>query len=152
MTTQALITGTLYRTPERKTSRNDRPFVQATVRCKDGDASTFWRIFAFSETAQEELLKLRDGDALAVSGSMRAELWAPEGKEPRVSLTLTADQVLALRQPARKREKQDADAPRKPIPAADRQSSAKRAATPRSPYAPHGMHETDGALNDDIPF
>lgn len=105
MTAHALITGTLFRAPERKTSRNDRPFVQATVKIKDGDVSMFWRIFAFSESVQEELLRLSDGDALSVSGSMRAEIWAPEGKDPRVSLTLTADAILPLRRTKQPREK-----------------------------------------------
>jgi single-stranded DNA-binding protein len=152
MTAHALISGTLFRTPERKTSRNDRPFVQATVKTKDGDVSTFWRIFAFSQSVQEELLKLRDGDALAMSGTMRAEVWTPEGKDPRVSLTLTADAILPLRREKQPRDKQDADTPSRPAAPADRSTSARRASAHRSPYAPHGAHATDAALDDDIPF
>ncbi|MBG0795906.1 single-stranded DNA-binding protein [Methylocystis sp. H62] len=148
MTARALITGTLFRAPERKVSRNDRPFVQATVKTKDGDASTFWRVFAFSESVQEELLRLHDGDALSVSGSMRAEIWAPDGKESRVSLTLTADAILPLRREKQPREKQRAGAPRGSAAPHDRSSSARRAVGHRSPSAPHGWHESDA----DIPF
>lgn len=35
---------------------------------------------------------------------MKVELYHPENGEPRLSLSLVADQVLALRQPPRKRE------------------------------------------------
>jgi single-stranded DNA-binding protein len=152
MNARALICGILHRDPETKVSRNDRRFVQATVRCKDGDASTFWRIFAFSESVQEELLRLHYADALSVSGSMRAEIWAPEGKEPRVSFTLTADAIMPLRREKQPREKQPADAPRKSTARDDRSSTARRIAAHRSPYAPHGAHPTDTELNDDTHF
>lgn len=70
---------------------------------------------------------------------MRAEIWAPEGKEPRVSLTLTADAILPLRSEKQPREKGPTDAPR-------------RSALSQSPNSPHGWRDTDRQLSDDIPF
>lgn len=98
-----------------------------------------------------ELLRLSDGDAVSCQGSMKAEIYKPDNGEPRLSLSLVADQVLALRQPPRKREKDSTDAPRRSADRNDR-SSARRASGRVSPYAPHGAHPTDSELNDDIPF
>jgi single-stranded DNA-binding protein len=100
----ALVTGVFFRAPEQRTSKAGKPFVTATIRVKDGDASQFWRITAFSESAQAELMRLGEGDALAVQGSFRAELYQPEGGEPKVSLSIIADRVLALRQPPKERK------------------------------------------------
>jgi single-stranded DNA-binding protein len=104
MTAFALANGALFKAPEQPTSKTGRPFVTATIRAKDGDASQFWRITAFSESAQAELMRLGEGDALAVQGSFRAELYTPEGGETRVSLSIIADHVLALRQPPKARK------------------------------------------------
>jgi hypothetical protein len=60
-------------------------------------------VLAFSSEAQNELLRLDDGDALAVQGGLRAEAYAKDG-EPRVSLTVLADAVLPLKRPKKPRE------------------------------------------------
>ncbi len=120
MTALAIITGTLHRTPEARTSKAGRPFAMATIRVKDGDGAQYWKIFAFSESAQAELMRLREGDALSAQGTMKAELYRPEGGEPRLSLSLTADQVLALR-PEKRKPKRAAptESPRCPKAAPD---------------------------------
>lgn len=64
MTVHALVTGTNFRAPERKTSRNGRDYVSATIRVRDGENSQFWRVTVFSESAGEELMRLQDGDAV----------------------------------------------------------------------------------------
>src|SRR5215467_1441350 len=69
MAAHVLISGTLFRSPEEN-------FVAATIKVRDGEASQFWRVLAFSGTVQSELLRLEDGDA-------------------RVGLTVIADAVLA---------------------------------------------------------
>ncbi|HEY8215380.1 MAG TPA: single-stranded DNA-binding protein [Methylocystis sp.] len=105
MTAHVLVTGTLFRAPERKTSRNGRDYAAATLKVREGEnGSTFWRLTCFSESAMSELLRLTDGDGVSCQGSMKAEIYKPDNGEPRLSLSLVADQVLALRQPARRRE------------------------------------------------
>jgi hypothetical protein len=37
MTAMALVTGTLFRAPEQRTSKAGKPFVVATLKAKDGD-------------------------------------------------------------------------------------------------------------------
>ncbi len=63
---------------------------------RDGEASQFWRVLAFSDTAQAELLRLDDGDAVSVQGALRAEVYSKDG-EARVGLTVIADAVLPPR-------------------------------------------------------
>jgi single-stranded DNA-binding protein len=97
MTAYAIVTGTLFKAPEQRTSKAGKPFVAATIRAKDGEVSQWWRIVAFSDTAQAELMRLGDGDGVAVQGALKAELYQPDGGEPKISLSLVADRVLALR-------------------------------------------------------
>jgi single-stranded DNA-binding protein len=106
MTAFALITGQLFKAPEQRTSRAGRPFITATIKSssKDGAEVQWWRVTAFSDSAQAELMRLGEGDVVSVQGPMKAELYTPEGGEPRVSLSIVADHVLALRQPPRERK------------------------------------------------
>jgi single-stranded DNA-binding protein len=151
MTAHALISGTLFRTPERKISKGGKHYVSATIKCREGDASQFWRVTVFSESAGDEMMCMSAGDAVSAQGAMRAEIWTPEGKEPRIALSLTADAILPLRRTKQSREKRAADTSDIGAPAT-RSSSARRTAGHRSPSAPHGWHPTDIDLNDDVPF
>lgn len=105
MTAHVLISGALFRAPERKISRSGKSYVSATIRVRDGDAAQFWRVTIFSDSAGEELMRLSAGDAVSAQGPMSAELYRPDDGEPRLSLSLIADHVLALRQPKKSREK-----------------------------------------------
>jgi hypothetical protein len=55
MTAHALITGTLFRAPEQRTAKSGKPFVAATLKVKDGEA-TQWDGGEFDNV----LLKLSD--------------------------------------------------------------------------------------------
>jgi single-stranded DNA-binding protein len=101
----ALIAGTMFRAPEQRTAKTGRPFARATILVKDGDGSQFIRIAAFSETAQAELMRLADGDALSAQGPLKAEIYTANDGSTKISFNLVADQVLALRQPPRERKK-----------------------------------------------
>jgi Single-strand binding protein family len=103
MSAHVLISGQLYRAPEHRVSKAGKPFVTATLKAKDGDESQGWKILAFSESIQAELLHLQDGDAISAQGAFKAELYDRDG-EKRLSLSIVADNVLALRQPAKPRK------------------------------------------------
>jgi hypothetical protein len=49
-------------------------------------------------------MRLDEGDSCCVQGAFKAELYPPEGTPPKVSLSIIADHVLALRQPPRERK------------------------------------------------
>lgn len=103
MTAHVLISGTLFREPERRTSKAGKPFVTSTIKVKDGDTLQFWRVIAFTEGVRAELTRLTDGDALSVQGALKTETYEKDG-ETKLSLTVLADHVLALRQPRSRRE------------------------------------------------
>jgi single-stranded DNA-binding protein len=99
----ALIVGHLFRSPEQRISKAGKPSVTATLKAKDGEEVRFWRIVAFSEATRCELSRLTDGDALTVQGAFKAETYERDG-QTKLSLSIIADHVLALRQPTRKKE------------------------------------------------
>jgi single-stranded DNA-binding protein len=103
MTAHILISGTLFREPKHRTSRSGKPFVTTTIRAKDCDASQWWKVLAFSETAQAELMCLTDGDALSVQGTLKAETYEKDGVT-KFSMSVIADHVLALCQPPKVRK------------------------------------------------
>jgi single-stranded DNA-binding protein len=118
MSAHVLVSGTLFHAPEERTGKTSgKHFVAATLKVRDGEAAQFWRVLAFSDTAQSELMRLDDGDALAVQGGLRAEAYAKDG-EPRVSLTVIADAVLPLRRPKKPREPEQRQEPERAVAAA----------------------------------
>jgi single-stranded DNA-binding protein len=75
MTAHVLISGTLFREPEQRTSKAGKPFTTATLKAKDGETAQWWKVLAFSESVQAELMRLTDGDALSVQGGLKAETY-----------------------------------------------------------------------------
>jgi single-stranded DNA-binding protein len=107
MTTRVRVSGTLFEAPESctlKAGRVNATATTATLKAKDGNHTRFWRIAAFSEPVQGELMHLTAGDAVAVEGTLKAELCDRDG-EIRLSLGVIADQVLPLRQRAKRQTK-----------------------------------------------
>ena len=136
--TAALITGSLFKAPESRTSKTGRPFVTATIKVRDGEALQWWRVTVFSESAQAELLRLVEGDTLSAQGHLTAGLYAKEGAEVKITFSLVADFVLALRQP-----------PRKPKPKAPSTPTPDRSRPDRG--ADSWQRPLDGP-DDSIPF
>lgn len=97
MSAFALISGVLYRAAEQKVGKSGKTYTGATIRCREGDGASFWRVTAFNEAAQNELLRLRDGDHVSASGAFTPAIYQPPGADARLSLSLIADQVVALR-------------------------------------------------------
>jgi single-stranded DNA-binding protein len=138
-----LVQGTIaFGDPQQKVSRTGNNFVFFKMKGASGNDSHVVTVFVFSESGQAEALRLHEGDALAVQGTPKFEIYRPADGEPRVSLSMTADMVLALRQPPKTREKKDpAPAPaRAEKPASDRDRLDRR---------------NDGGedrFNDSVPF
>ena len=129
----ALVSGTLARAPERRTSKTGRLYVTTSICVVDGGASTWWNVLAFDENICVELAQLDVGDAISATGAMRAEVWEPEAGRARVNLSLVATNIAALRPVGQKV---------KPHSRVER-------------HAPSSNVEESGEqseLNDDIPF
>ena len=89
--------------PGQCASKAGKPFVKATLKAKDCNDTQWWKVLAFSESIQAELLRLQDGDAISVQGAFKAELYDKDG-EKRLSLSIIADNVLALLQLSKARK------------------------------------------------
>jgi single-stranded DNA-binding protein len=118
MSSYALVTGTLFRAPEQRCSKAGKPFVTATIKAKAGETAQWWKVLAFSETAQAELMRLTDGDALSVQGELKANTYEKD-RATKLSLSIIANHVLALRQPPKPRSENLS--PRERSAASDRQ-------------------------------
>ena len=68
MSALAIVIGSLFKMPEQRVSKSGKPYITASLKVKDGAELQWWRVTAFSETAQTELMRLVAGDALAVQG------------------------------------------------------------------------------------
>ena len=136
---QVLVSGCLFRAPEERTSQAGRRFVSATIKVGgESGNGEFWACLAFSEWVQGELLRLGTGDALSAQGSAKIELYQKDGGEVRISRTIFANAILALRAPPRERRSKQAAAE---TPLLDRPAQKQTAAA-----AP------DPDLDDSIPF
>lgn len=132
MSSLALISGALSRDPELKTAKSGKSYCTATIKTSADNAVDYWRVFAFSDTAQTELSRLGEGDKVSLQGTLKLEVYTNKDGEHKISRTLFADHVLALRQPPRQRT------PKAP-PA--------RAPDDGAPYNQNGRD-----FSDDIPF
>jgi Single-strand binding protein family len=93
----ALIQGSLFRSPVKSTSKTGTPFVSATLRTDNGEGWQFVRVVAFSENPRAELMRLCDGEVIAVQGPLKAGIFTGAGGVARVSLSIIANSVLSIR-------------------------------------------------------
>jgi single-stranded DNA-binding protein len=90
--------GTLHRDPVTRTSKTGKSFVTALLR-SESQGETLWASIV-DEAAQAELMRLKAGEALTIQGALRVETYEKDA-ETKLSLSVVADHVLALRQPTR---------------------------------------------------
>jgi hypothetical protein len=145
MSTRVLLTAVLDKLPTRLTSKAGKTYLRASVRDGNGPDAKWWTLFVFSVTAIEALEGLALGESFAASGTFEASIWAPEGREPRVNLTLTADAILSARKPKAKRD----DKHRQP----SARDSLSREPSARETAAKSWASPNPGAdFDDQIPF
>jgi single-stranded DNA-binding protein len=94
MSVAVLVSGALFRAPERKTSQAGKSYVRATLKVQSttDNGSDFWSLMVFSETTGTALLELADGDRVAVQGTLKVGIY-----NNKVQRTCFVDQVLPLR-------------------------------------------------------
>jgi single-stranded DNA-binding protein len=107
----ALIAGRIHGAPAERIAKNGKSFATAKVRVstREGEAY-FVNVIAFAEPAVAALLRLADGDSVALSGELTPRVYVPPQGEPRPSLDLLAHAVISPYNVARKRKTiRDAD-------------------------------------------
>src|SRR5260221_14737997 len=107
MTAFALVTGSLWKNPEQRSSaKTGKLFTVATIRA-GSDASgggDFWSITCFSESAQLELLRLEAGDAVAVKGRLEIKTYTPADCANKIGRSIFSDSAIGLRPPPREKK------------------------------------------------
>jgi hypothetical protein len=79
VTALALVAGRPWKEAESRTSKTGNEFGPAVMREGAGEAVSWWSVVAFSDNAGE-LLRLRDGDAVSVSGPLTVETCVKDGQ------------------------------------------------------------------------
>jgi single-stranded DNA-binding protein len=134
MSVAILISGSLFKEPQRKTSQSGRSYVTTTLKAAGADntSSDFWSVLAFGDTAGAELMRLAVGERVTIQGGLKLEIFEKDG-QARISRTIFADHVMALRPPPREKKSKAT----KPAPTSQETTTTTA---------------TDSDLNDPIPF
>ena len=94
---RALVTGTLYGSPERRTAKSGSLFTTAKLRADGKDGASVWcSLIAFGELA-ERLATLAANAAVAVSGRAEVNGWLDKAGEPKAGLSLVVDELATLK-------------------------------------------------------
>jgi hypothetical protein len=107
MSARAIVSGVMVKAPVEKISKAGKPYGLVTIREGTGERTRWWKAFVFIESAIEELLRLGDGEPVAIAGEFDCELYAPPGGETRLSWKITADTILSTRPKPKKAKPQE---------------------------------------------
>ncbi len=93
----ALIAGRVFGDPEQRSGKAESVFVVAKVRAQAGDGETYLvNVIAFDGQVCEELLALRDGDALSLAGSLTPKIWTDKQGNNRPVMDLIAHKIITV--------------------------------------------------------
>jgi single-stranded DNA-binding protein len=112
MTVAILISGSLFKEPQQRTSSSGRKYVVTTIKAAAADNATsdFWSVLAFGDTAGAELMRLAVGERVTIQGGLKLELYTTNDGATKISRTIFADHAMALRQPPKERKPKAAKA------------------------------------------
>ena len=95
MTLRLLATGVLIADPRRREGKTGQ-YATVTIRVEDGEEPVFVSAIAFQENATR-LLDLVKGDAAALSGKARLKSWPGRDGAERTGISVTVEQIAALK-------------------------------------------------------
>jgi single-stranded DNA-binding protein len=145
MSVAVLISGSIFKEPQERTSSSGRKYVTTTLKAAAADnaSSDFWSVLAFGTTAGAELMRLAVGERVTIQGGLKLELYTANDGATKISRTIFADHAMALRQPPKERRAKAA----KPATSQE-QTTTIADATPAKETAAGGP----AFFSDDIPF
>ncbi len=94
-----LISGALFRDPVARQSKAGKQFATALIKSGTPNEIQWVNVACFDALAQSELLRLKAGDSISIQGLARVSVFQDKAGEHRASIDVTANHVLALRQP-----------------------------------------------------
>jgi hypothetical protein len=104
MTCRAILAGSIAKPPVEKIGKSGKPFAIVSVRETGVEPARWWSALVFGEAAAD-VLRLNVGDPVALAGTVDAEIFMPEGGEPRVSWRIAADAILSARRSPKLKER-----------------------------------------------
>ena len=91
-----LVAGRIYGEPERRTDKGGKSFTLAKVRASTAESEVlFVNVIAFETRVCESLDVLRDGDSVALSGSLTPRVWTDKQGIARPALDMVAHRILS---------------------------------------------------------
>lgn len=94
---RALCTGTLYGSPQARTSAAGKAYTTAKLKADGKDGSSVWcSLIGFGEIG-ERLATLKEGAALSVSGRCEVSAWIGRDGEAAGGLSLVVDELATLK-------------------------------------------------------
>lgn len=92
-----LVAGRLFGEAEQRIDKASKPFTVAKVRAATADGETlFVNVIAFESAICDALGSLRDGDSLALTGSLTPRVWTDKQGNTRPALDMVAYRLLTL--------------------------------------------------------
>ena len=92
-----LIAGRLLGDPEQRLGKGESRFVVAKVRAQAGDGEALIvNVIAFDDAPSQALLALRDGDSVALAGSLTPKAWTDKQGNVKPALDLVAHRMLSV--------------------------------------------------------
>ena len=91
-----LVAGRVQGDPEERKGRGDTPYVVARVRAQTGDGDALIvNVIAFDNAPCSQLLALRDGDSVALSGGLTPKVWTDKQGNVKPALDMVCLRVLS---------------------------------------------------------
>jgi hypothetical protein len=97
-----LISGKVFGDPEQRTGKGETTFVVLKLKAQAGDGETYLvNVIGFDRVVCQDMMALRDGDAVALNGSLTPKIWTDKQGNSRPVLDLVAQGVLTVPIPSR---------------------------------------------------
>lgn len=93
---QLHVAGRLVRSPEAKTSKNGKNYVQGLLLVPAGDADIFVTLMAFDPDLQAVLTGLKKGDSLSAGGSGSIRAYLDKEGQPAAGVSLMLNRLMAM--------------------------------------------------------
>ena len=95
-----LIAGKIFGDTEQRAGKGNSPFAVAKVRAATSEGEVlFVNVIAFDDVPRAALSELRDGDSVAIAGSLTPKVWTDKQGDTRPALDMVAHRVLAAPAP-----------------------------------------------------
>jgi len=98
----ALLSGNMFSDPQARTTSAGKSYATAQVRVACGEESILIGVAAFGEIG-DKLMALRKGDAVAITGELRPNVWTDKQGIERRSWNVTAAGVMSAYESRKRR-------------------------------------------------